>query len=174
MGSHWGLQNRGVIWSDLLTRMVPQVPEQGMPWEKQKSTNPGTFGRSIPHRNTGCQTFLLEMNLKTGTTWSWQPELDWNLNKEQTISEWFSMSLRCRYPRGRWLLYPGYHHRSLPTERMAGDGTRCFLPEGLTFKKRVTPPDRWVFKKPRSPRSQARERLVLKKNYYYHWLCHFK
>ena len=51
-----------MTWSDLLARRSPWVAGLGMSWEQQESTNPA------PH--VGAQTFLLEMNLKTGPAWA--------------------------------------------------------------------------------------------------------
>lgn len=169
MGSLKRLQSRGVTCSDLLTGRSPWVAGLGMSWEQQESTNPA------PHM--GAQTFLLEMNLNqaqhghlgSASTYPylpWQPELDQSRRKAwnaQIISKWFSMSFLCPHPWGKWLLYPGYHHRSPPAQKMAGDGTHYLLPGSLKFRKRLTPSNGRIFKKPRSPSSQTRETNWLKK-----------
>lgn len=163
-----------MIWSDLLTGMVPQIAGQRMSWEKQGSTNPGSFGHSTPCRSTDCQTFLFEVNLETaqmGSSPPWHDSQSWTEVYYESIT--LRLSLRgfpCAStaptppppPRDDDSCVPGAITGLYPPPppKEWQDDTRCLLPEGLKFKKGLTSPNKWVFEKPRSAKSQAYERLV--------------
>lgn len=150
-----------MIWSDLLTGMVPQIAGQRMSWEKQGSTNPGSFGHSTPCRSTDCQTFLFEMNLETaqmGSSPPWHDSQSWTEVYYESIT--LRLSLRgfpcastASTPRDDDSCVPGAITGLYPPKEWQDD-TRCLLPEGLTY------PNKWVLEKPRSAKSQAYERLV--------------
>lgn len=75
----------------------------------------------------------------------------------------FSTNIPCPHPPGSPLWNPGGHHRSPPAQRVTGGKTPCLPSPGLKFRKVLTLPNGWVFKKPRSRRPQAQETDWLKK-----------